>query len=196
VNRMAFIGLWLVLCFAAFDRAAARTLPYWQQGALSDDEAKAREVWRKRLLKQYGNDPVLVTHQLMAAGWVLIVRGGPNTAIKRVNEAAVFSPDDPSIPHGIMVAAGLRGDDAGEITEAFERAMALSDRAAQTDLQRDFGEVMLSLDHSDRALSAFRASLSGGAEPGLLMCIARLFYAKGQKEVARLYFNWAERITP
>lgn len=179
-------------CLISF-AAHAKQLPYWLLPEKSAAETKAERSMKKRLLRQY-KTPLLVSHQLMAAGWVLIVRGAPNTAIKRFNEAALFAPKDPAIPHGILIASGIRGDSKAELEVAYSRARALTPKDEHSSLDRDYGQVLLSQGHNDSALVAFRKSIKGHAEPGVLLSIARLFYAKGQKATARMYFDWSERV--
>lgn len=181
-------------CLIAF-ATHAKQLPYWLLPEKSAKEAKAEAKMKRRLLKQYKTNRG-VTNQLMAAGWVLVVRNAPNTAIKRFNEAALFSPRDPAIPHGILIAGGIRKDSPAELATAYTRALDLSEPQAQANLHRDFGQVMLAGGHNDQALTAFRKSLKGRADPGVLICIAKLFYARGQRATARMYFDWAERVTP
>lgn len=176
--------------------AIARTLPYWVVTVKDAATLETEAGLRKRLLKANRNSARRAADQLMAAGWVLIARGAPDTAIKRFNEAAFFTPRDPAIPHGVMVAIGQRGDAMPSLRAAYDRALKQTPFYRRHMVHRDYGEVLLARGEISRALPAFRKSLKGGATPELLLCIARLFYAQGQKATARLYFNWAERIAP
>jgi len=157
MKRTLLTAIFLLFTFTT-SAQVGREVPAWKGVTKTEANLQADRELVEAAKKLTNGDLKLAAQRALQLGWQFVIKGEPEAAIRRFNQAWLMNPENGNIYWGFAVATHMRNDALEEVSSWFDKAQSIM--GEHPSIFSDRGRVLDERQMPEAALPWFEKALA------------------------------------